>query len=344
MFQEQPFNSSDLVKALYGCFEYFGGKPRQLVYDQDAIIVVSENGGDIIHTQTFTAFLAESKLEVRVCRKSDPETKGLIEAGVKYVKGNFMPNRHFMGIDIWNRSFWEWLGRVSKRIHGTTKRKPVEMFAEEQEHLLPLYGTAPAAVADEMDRNVRSDNTVWYLSNRYSVPYGTYSKVKTVYLSAGDGKLEIRDAEGVLLAIHDICPEKGRLIRPASHRRDRSARIQERLDNAVAVLGVEFKEYLEILVEKKPRYVKDQLAIVMGACETYGRETLLAAVRYCHGLELYSANDLRDAAGAMGAAVDTRTQEPPNRLPVEDWRYHVSVQNRALSVYADVASGSGVVK
>ena len=75
IFQDRPFLSNDLVKALYGCFEYFGGMPRQLVYDQDSIIVVSENSGDIIHTQTYTAFLAESKLEVRVCRKSDPESK-----------------------------------------------------------------------------------------------------------------------------------------------------------------------------------------------------------------------------------------------------------------------------
>mgnify|MGYP000985120166 CR=1 FL=1 len=344
VFQEQPFNSSDLVKALYGCFEYFGGMPRQLVYDQDAIIVVSENSGDIIHTQAFAAFLAESKLEVRVCRKSDPETKGMIEAAVKYVKGNFMENRAFMGIDIWNRSFWEWLERAARRTHGTTKRKPAEMFAEEQEHLLPLYGTAPAAITEEMDRNVRPDNTVWYLSNRYSVPYGTYSRIKTVCLSAEDGKLEIRDSEGALLASHDICPEKGRLIRPVCHRRDRNARVKELLDNAVAILGVEFKEYLEILIEKKPRYVKDQLAIVMKACEAFGRETLLAAARYCHGLELYSANDLRDAAGAISVAADTQTQEPPNRLPVEDWRYHVFVQNRALSVYADVASGSEVAK
>jgi hypothetical protein len=67
-------------------------------------------------------------------------------------------------------------------------------------------------------------------------------------------------------------------------------------------------------------------------------------VRYCHELELYSANDLRDAASTMSAAADTQTQEPQNRLPVDDWRYHVSVQNRELSVYADVASGIEVVK
>ena len=340
IFQDHPFTSADLVRALYGCFDYFGGKPRQLVYDQDSIIVVSENGGDIIHTQAFSAFLAESKLEVRVCRKSDPETKGMIEAAVKYVKGNFMENRLYMGLDIWNQSFEDWLTRAAKRRHGTTMKKPADLFRQEQEHLLPLYGVAPAQIAEEMDRNVRKDNTVWYKSNRYSVPYGTYAKDKRVFLAVEGGRLQIMNQVGELLAEHEICAEKGRLIRSEAHRRDRTGRIRELLDKTVALLGTEFTEYLEILIEKKPRYAKDQLDIVTSACRDYGRETVLAAVLYCRERELYSAGDLRDAAGTISGRQPPA--EPPNRLPVEDERYHVAVQKRALSVYAEVAAGSGV--
>jgi len=67
-----------LVRELYGCFEYYGGMPREMVYDQDSIIVVSENSGDIIHTKAFSAFLEETKIGTRVCRRSDPESKGKI--------------------------------------------------------------------------------------------------------------------------------------------------------------------------------------------------------------------------------------------------------------------------
>ncbi len=339
IFQERPFTSADLVRELYGCFNYFGGKPRQLVYDQDSIIVVSENDGDIIHTQAFTAFLAESKLEVRVCRKADPETKGLIEASVKYIKGGFIENRLYTSMDVWNRSFEEWLVRAAKRRHGTTKRKPAEMFYEEQEHLLPLYGVAPTEIAEEMDRNVRPDNTVWYKSNRYSVPYGTYAKDKKVFLAVEEGRLRIMTRVGEVLATHEICQEQGRLIRLESHRRDRHARTQALLDKTIALLGVEFKAYLTTLVERKPRYVKDQFDIIMNVCETYGRETALTAMRYCQELDLYSANDLRDAAGTIGN--QQALERPSSRLPAEDERYHVAVQNRALSVYAEVAAGSG---
>ena len=344
VFQDRPFLSGDLVQALYGCFEYFGGTPRQLVYDQDAIIVVSENGGDIIHTKAFAAFLAESKLEVRVCRKSDPETKGLIEASVKFVKGNFMENRLYMGLEIWNQSFGDWLERTGNRNrHGTTKRRPADMFAEEREHLLPLYGVAPPKTAEDMGRGVRPDNTVWYRSNRYSVPYGTYRNTKEVLLVVEGAKLHIMDAMGELnIATHDICEGKGRLIKLDSHRRDKDSKTISLLEDTVSLLGEEFRGYLEAIRKEKPRYVRDQYAIIVDTCKTYGRETVLAAMAYCVSLELYGANDLRGAAEMLG--VHGPTREPPSRLPVEGERYHIPVQARPLSAYTGVAAGSGVAQ
>ena len=342
-FQERPFTSEDLVRALYGCFDYYGGTPRQLVYDQDSIIVVSENSGDIIHTRAFAAFLAEAKLEVRVCRKSDPETKGLVESAVKFIKGNFMENRLFMDIDIWNGAFEEWLIRTGNRKkHGTTQRKPEEMFAEEQEHLLPLFGIAPAKIAEEMDRTVRADNTILYLTNRYSLPIGTYGRLKTVYLSVEGASLEIMDQVGEPLATHQLCTEKGKLIKLDSHRRDKVSRIKALRDKAISLLGEEFREYLTAMCEEKPRYVKEQIDLVVRACEGYGRERVLEAVHYCQGLALYSANDLGDAVSAMYGPPSPSTQ--PARLPVEDERYHILVQKRPLSVYNEVAVGSGVAQ
>jgi len=52
--------------------------------------------------------------------------------------------------------------------------------------------------------------------------------------------------------------------------------------------------------------------------------------------------DLNDAASAMGG--QTPAPMPPARLPVEDERYHVSVQKRALSVYVEVASADSLAQ
>ena len=241
-----------------------------------------------------------------------------------------------MNIDVWNQSFEEWLERTGNgRVHGTTKRKPTDMFLEEQEHLQPLYGHAPDISVDYMERAVRPDNTVLYLSNRYSLPIGTYGREKTVVLRVEEEKLEIMNHAGDSIVTHDISREKGKLIKHESHRRDRRGRTEELLAKTVALLGEEFREYLTVLCENKPRYVKDQLCVVVRACEAYGRERVLEAMRYCQKMEIYSAVDLNEAAGVMSGKDEVPAV--PERLPVEDERYHVNVQKRDLSVYAEVA-------
>jgi hypothetical protein len=318
IFQDHPFKAADLVRALYGCFYYYGGMPRELVYDQDSIIVVSENNGDIVHTQAFTVFLSETKLGTRVCRRNDPETKGLIESTVKFVKGNFMENRHYMGLEAWNESFEDWLERTGNgRAHWTTKRKPSEMFMEEQEHLLPLYGDAPAISMEEMERAVRQDNTILYLSNRYSVPLGTYGRLKTVFLRAYEGKLEIMDSAGDTIAKHEINAERGKLIKLDGHRRDRESRAQELLNKAVGLLGEESRGYLTALCEARPRYVKEQLGLVADACETYGRERVMTAMGYCREMELYSAVDLKDTAASAAASALGAPARPMLMPPIK---------------------------
>ena len=73
------------------------------------------------------------------------------------------------------------------------------------------------------------------------------------------------------------------------------------------------------------------------ACETYGRQRVVAAMGYCQEMTLYSAVDLNDVAGVMGE----QEPPPPPQLPVSDERYHVRVQKRELSAYAEVAGEGG---
>lgn len=343
LFQDKPFTSADLVRALHSCFAYYGGLPRQLVYDQDSIIVVSENNGDIIHTYAFAAFLEETKLDVLVCRKSDPESKGKIEAVVRFIKGNFMENRLFMGLDIWNRSFEDWLDRTGNgRVHDTTKRKPCDMFLEEQVHLRPLLGVAPEPPANDTERTVRKDNTILYRSNRYSLPLGTYGKQKKVIIEPDNTKLNIFTVTGDKIITYPLCREKGKLIKADAHRRETDKKIAEKLDKAVLLLGEEFRHFLSAICTKKPRYVKEQLGLAIKTCEAYGREATLTAVKYCTENELFSANDL---AGATASQSEQMPIDPvPARLPVDDARYHIIVQKRPLSAYSVAATARGVKK
>ena len=68
-------------------------------------MAVSENYGDIIYTYEFERFKQAMGFSVYLCRKSDPESKGKVEAVVKYMKRNFAAHRLFGDIKSWNQSF-----------------------------------------------------------------------------------------------------------------------------------------------------------------------------------------------------------------------------------------------
>jgi len=53
--------------------------PLELVFDQDHIVSVSENYGDIIYTYEFEKLRQECKLSIYLCRRSDPESKGNVK-------------------------------------------------------------------------------------------------------------------------------------------------------------------------------------------------------------------------------------------------------------------------
>ena len=92
-FQSRPFHTVDLVTAMTECFRYFDGMPDEIVFDQDSIVCLSENNGDVILTYEFEKFRQQCGFKVYMCRAADPESKGKVENAVRYVKHGFLENR-----------------------------------------------------------------------------------------------------------------------------------------------------------------------------------------------------------------------------------------------------------
>ena len=101
-FSSTPFTSALAVYAHELAFAYFKGKPRKIIYDQDKVLLVRENLGDLILTRTFRAFVNEQHFQPVFCRPADPESKGKVENVVKYVKRNFLAGRTFHSPEILN--------------------------------------------------------------------------------------------------------------------------------------------------------------------------------------------------------------------------------------------------
>lgn len=212
-FQPRPFTQHDLARDMRGCWSAFGGRTDEYVFDQDAVLCVSENAGDIVMTAETEALRAEVGFAVYLCRAADPESKGKVGNGVKYVKRNFLAHRTYPGSDeALQRDFLAWLERTGNaKPNATTKVAPAALFEEERVRLIPVAAAAPIHAGSER-RRVRRDNTILYRQNRYSLPLGTHNTTPDVYVAADDGMLRIWTTAGVLLAEHAMSLATGVLV------------------------------------------------------------------------------------------------------------------------------------
>lgn len=302
-YQNRSFTTKDVVAAHRNAFKAFGGMSKEILYDQDRLMVVSENGGDILLTEEFQQFVNDMRFEVKLCRKADPESKGKVENAVKFIKNNFMKNRVFRTIDSWNEQSQKWLERTGNgKIHNGTKRRPADVFLVEKQHMRQVnllnHNHNPS-----ITRSVRKDNTVLYQSNRYSVPLGTFQKFPEVNLYVGEeNKLVIYHSEsGEILATHSICLDKGKLIQNRSHQRDQSKGLNEWIEVVSAYFTdkLQAELYLNELRKRYPRYFRDQLTLIKKCIKLGSIEVLDDSLALCIDRKLFSANDFQDVVALL---------------------------------------------
>jgi transposase len=341
-FQDHKFNAEEFVKAHDMAFRYFGGRTAEIVYDQDRVMSVSENAGDLVLTEAFENYQSYAGFSIRLCRGSDPESKGKIESAVKYVKNNFLSCRDYPGISRLNTEGLSWLERTAnEKKHETTYMVPNRVFVEEIRHLKAV----PELSESEVPKTaiIRKTNVVHYKRNRYEVPKGTYQPGKHARIEVDGESVRLYDSKTEeLLAEHTLYTGFGKLIPlPRNAERYKTNKYDE-LKTAVLSWfnnSNEAELFVGRIIEKYPRYIRDQLTIIKKLFEQYSKGELSKALEYCIEHELFSANDFRDTLEYF------RTTQPP--LPVKEVvlpvKYSiVKAEVRDLSVYSLASELGGV--
>lgn len=324
---DRPFTTKDLIEAHKNAFHAFGGKPKEIVYDQDNIIIVSENSGDIIYTKQFEAYRREETFQVYACRGNDPESKGKIENVIGFIKNSFAKHRVYTTLDDWNEQGKQWLKRRGNgKVHNTTKKKPVDVFQVEKHYLRPVKQLISVRANDKqinstdisISRVVRKDNTILYKANRYSVPLGTYSEFsKEVQVHIQDQTLYIIDPEtGEIIGTHKISNEKGILIQDRAHTRDRIKGIQaykqntaSKFENSLLAL-----KYLDEVNNQYPRYIRDQLQLINKVWDKFPNQYINEGLVMCMDQKLYSASEFQDMIKFLIAQRPIKSVEKPKNI------------------------------
>ena len=348
-WQAHPFTTRDAIRCHENAFQFYGGRTEEIVYDQDHLITVSENAGDLLLTAEFQSYVNERKFNIHLCRRADPESKGMIENVVKYIKGNFADSRVFSDIEDWNDRARQWLERTGNhQVHQTTKKRPAEVFLLEKQHLQPVSSllSYESTHNQSITRSVSKDNTIRYKSNRYSVPLGTYQtrSKNLVWIEVNDENqqtLVIRsEANGQVIAKHLVSSEKGKLIQNRHHIRDRSKGIEELKQRLVSHFEDQDQAaaYLDEISQRYPRYRRDQFAIISKVIQQYPLliDTVLTK---CRVEKLYNANDFRDIAHHLDTLRDESIEKVESFRSSLTNHSHIKAPTRSLQAYTSILGG-----
>jgi transposase len=152
-------------------FEFFGGAPATIVLDNLKAAVIKPD----IYDPTLNRAYAE--LERHYGFVADPAKvrmarhKGKVERSVPVVRKHLLAGRKFEDINQANGHAIYWCrDEIGMEIHGTTKRRPYEVFKTEEAHCLKPLPTEPFERPLWKECTVHQDHHVVFDNSYYSVP------------------------------------------------------------------------------------------------------------------------------------------------------------------------------
>ena len=258
-----PIDTQQLIVMHDQAMRFFGGRPEECLYDQTSLVVIREEYRELTLNSRFMQYASAAGFQVRACEGSDPESKGKVESGVKYVKNDCLYGEQFTDLTHLQLHIQQWLDEVANvREHGTTGRRPIEHFDQQEKALLATYLT-PACVhspvAGVATRQVDKTGLIAWKANKYSVPM-QWQRCR-VGVHESDGQLIIRALNtDQHIATHELCPDKGMTIKNTNHYRDHSQRISDLEQQIEQLIGADVAQALCQQVQRsEPKIYKDQL-------------------------------------------------------------------------------------
>jgi transposase len=199
---------STFIRCHLNAFAHFGGVTQRCLYDNPKVVVLGRDANQRpIWNPRFLDLALRVGFEIRLCQPYRAQTKGKVESGIKYVKGNFWPGVRFSELADLNGQVQAWAGSVADaRVHGTTRERPQDRLLQEKGHLLPLPNLERMLPLLREDRKVGRDGYVRWEDGWYGVPWTWVGQ--RVQVQATETTVEIWGEEQ-RLAVHPRAQRAG---------------------------------------------------------------------------------------------------------------------------------------
>ena len=242
-----------LIQCHLDAFDYFGGYPDDLLFDNMTQVVFERAllTDDHKWNRQFGEFASYYGFRPRLCWPLRPQTKGKIERTIRFVKENFFLGRPFSDLGDLNRQAQRWCNTVNaERVHATTGVIPLDRLGEEHLHPVDARPWFPVTVSEV--RRISRECFVAFRGNRYSVPWRYAGREAQLRLRDHQLLVEVDNQE---ICRHELRSGTGAVVRVKEHFTGLYSAVRQR----------NLSEYLRThsttpvpVVEERPLAVYDQ--------------------------------------------------------------------------------------
>jgi len=268
-----------LFRELIAAFIYTDGVPREIKGDNQKVCVVRWEMGQPVFNRKYLEFATWYRFRPITITPRRPQENLKVERPFWYFEQSFLNGRTFRDRDDVKEQLRKWLTEVNDvRKHGTTKRRPIDMYIEEHPFLQPL----PANHFDTsllIHKVVNQESCIYWKGYQYMVP-GKYM-FELCPIRITEDHMVIYSPAGEQIACHPLA-EKGRKERYIGvHQKPRKkpdlviADVISRLES----FSPEMNEYIEQVKRHKPNSWGHHLRSLLALKVNYRVEDILVAVR-----------------------------------------------------------------
>ena len=281
-----------LFRELSSAFIYMDGVTLEVRSDNQKPCVDHWEMGVPVFNQQYLAFASHYRFRPRTITPYKPQENAKIERPFYYLERSFLKGRQFKDLEDLKEQLRRWLIEVNDvRIHGTTKRKPIDMYIEEHPYLQSL----PAIhfdTSEVVQRVVGQESCVQWKEYMYAVPKKYMFEVCMVRVT--EDQLIVYSSSGEQLVVHPLAKpgQKGRYVGLPEKTRIRPTLALCDVISRLEGFGPEMAQYIELIKQYKGKSWGHHLRRLLALRVNYRTEDILVAVRRAMKYKVFDAGTI----------------------------------------------------
>ncbi len=189
------------LSTLEAMFQELGGVPKRIVSDNPKCFALEASKYEPLLNPVYERFAAHYGTMIECLPPGAPELKGRVERMVPFGRRLYEAHGNaWYGLSESQHYIAKKVGIANDRIHGTTRRKPADVFSEEEKIALKPLPAISYDIEEFNEGTVRKDSHVRFRSKYYSVDED-YKGQKVVVI--GNSRQVSIYHKGKLIEVHD---------------------------------------------------------------------------------------------------------------------------------------------